>query len=575
MHAKTSESSQLDLFASSINLLVTKDQKKYSDPLKWHNIFRKQVVERVDEDVFSVLYCQNNGAPNYSIRVLVGMIVLKEAFVWSDSQLFDEISFNLLVRGALGLHNINDAAPARSTYYLFRKRIVEHENQGNENLFAKVFTQVTQEQIIEFEVRGESVRMDSKLIGSNIAWYSRYELIHETLRSSYKEDGLFVEHLSEEEKEKLKNIVSEEGQKVSYRSNKDEINSKIDDIGLLIYKILQHPNNQSSEKSVLQQVFEQQYKVGKDESVTARKKTEISADSIQSPHDTDCDFRNKGGNKVKGFVGNLTETCDKKVVEVDVVKEDKKIKKTKKALILNLITNIQVKPVTHSDSKFFISAIEQSQKILSNPIKSAYTDGAFHSPENQDYCEEHGINFIIPKIQGTPSRYDLSIDSNNNVVVIDTKTDKILEVKEITTTKQIERKWRIETEKGYRYFTLKDIETSMLRKEIQQIPQEELNIRNNVEATIFHFGHRYPHDKTRYRGLIKHEIWANARCLWVNCVRITNYLNKKAILMAKNWFFDTIIPDFMQNLKSVSTLTFQFSFLRTTSNEISNFKAIA
>ncbi|MDD6506230.1 MAG: hypothetical protein PUF39_02450 [Prevotellaceae bacterium] len=32
-----------------------------------------------------------------------------------------------------------------------------------------------------FKISGTSVRMDSKLIGSNIAQYSRYELIHRTL----------------------------------------------------------------------------------------------------------------------------------------------------------------------------------------------------------------------------------------------------------------------------------------------------------------------------------------------------------------------------------------------------------
>ena len=30
-------------------------------------------------------------------------------------------------------------------------------------------------------ISGKAVRMDSKLISSNIAWFSRYEIIHETL----------------------------------------------------------------------------------------------------------------------------------------------------------------------------------------------------------------------------------------------------------------------------------------------------------------------------------------------------------------------------------------------------------
>ncbi|MBK6482119.1 MAG: hypothetical protein IPG01_03060 [Chitinophagaceae bacterium] len=81
----------------------------------------------------------------------------------------------------------------------------------------------------------------------------------------------------------------------------------------------------------------------------------------------------------------------------------------------------------------------------------------------------------------------------------------------------------------YKYFTAKAITASALKRKIAAIPQEVLNIRNNVEATIFQLGYHYPNDKTRYRGLIKHKMWANIRCMWVNFVRIANYLTKPFI----------------------------------------------
>jgi len=58
-----------------------------------------------------------------------------------------------------------------------------------------------------------------------------------------------------------------------------------------------------------------------------------------------------------------------------------------------------------------------------------------------------------------------------------------------------------------------------------------------VEATIFQLGYHYSNDKSRYRGLIKHKMWANARCLWINFVRILNYVaggGSKCVLKAKN-----------------------------------------
>ena len=170
------------------------------------------------------------GAPNASIRVIVGMMILKEAQGWSDSQLFENCQFNLLVRSALGLLNIDDSVPASSTYYMLRKRIVSYENEGNGNLIEKVFAQVTKSQSLEFQINGNKIRLDSKLLGSNtctvyevrgIAWYSRYELIHETLRLAYKQFKTLIDpFLTHSEIAFLTDISSEDGEKVSYRSNK-------------------------------------------------------------------------------------------------------------------------------------------------------------------------------------------------------------------------------------------------------------------------------------------------------------------------------------------------------------------
>jgi hypothetical protein len=64
-------------------------------------------------------------------------MILKEAYGWSDLQLFEQCGFNLLVRSALGLANLNDQVPAESTYYLFRKRVYQHRETTGEDLLHK------------------------------------------------------------------------------------------------------------------------------------------------------------------------------------------------------------------------------------------------------------------------------------------------------------------------------------------------------------------------------------------------------------------------------------------------------
>ena len=507
MFKKAPESFQLDLYSSPASLFTGKTLKLYEDKAAWHNQFRQQVTMRIDESLFSPLYCKDNGTPNSPIRVLIAMMVLKEAEGLSDQKIFENCRFNMLTRSAIGLLNADDSVPTESTYYLFRKRINDHvtAKEGNKNLFDVAFAQITKSQCIEFEVSGKRIRMDSKLLGSNIAWLSRYELIHETLRLFYnqaKQTG----KLDKTTEERLDNLLKLEGNKVVYTCTSEEVKSRLQELGELIYKILPiFSNSTSTHYLTLQRVFNEQYKIDENKIVVAKAKEEISAKSVQSPHDTDCTFRDKDGDKVKGYSINATENCDDKG--------------------LKLIGDVDVRIVSTPDVDFFQDDIKKVQEVFVDKTEAAHADGAYHSPGNQEFCIENGIELFLHAIQGAKGRYDLNMSESGELSVLDTDTNTLLDTVKITCKKNTS-KWRIITEKGYRYFTQKDIDTYQIRKKIAETPIETLQIRNNVEATVFQIGYHYPNAKSRYRGLVKHQMWANIRCLWVNFVRILKFKEK-------------------------------------------------
>ena len=97
MFKKSNREPQLDAFTSVPTMLESLASKQYSDQGHWHNQFREQVVMRIDESIFGVLFNNTIGAPNASVRTVIGMMILKESFGWSDSQLFEHCRFNLLV----------------------------------------------------------------------------------------------------------------------------------------------------------------------------------------------------------------------------------------------------------------------------------------------------------------------------------------------------------------------------------------------------------------------------------------------------------------------------------------------
>ncbi len=509
MYKASTKSIQIDMFTSGGSLLSGKALNIYEDKMAWHNQFRSNVTMQIDEDLFKVLYHSQNGSPNASIRVLVAMMILKEADGMSDERLFESCRFNVLTRSALGLINADDVVPTESTYYLFRKKVAEYAKQENgKNLFNTVFSSITKKQALEFNVSGKQIRMDSKLMGSNIAWLSRYELVHETIRvfyNGYKSNNL----LSEELQDRLDNLLKIKGNKIVYTSTNDELKSKLQGLGELMYALLNLTSTEETESvTVFSKVFHEQFEVGQDKLVIARKKEDISAKSIQSPHDPDSHYRNKDGNQVKGYSINITESCDDEGI--------------------NLISDVNVKQVTASDVDFLQKGVQKSEEVFQNKAESIHADGAYHSPENQEFCTKKEAELYLHAIQGAKGKYKLDASENGEVIIIDTHTGEIIESVKIS-GKNDNEKWRITTEKGYRYFTEKDIKTSQLRTKIENTPIEILQKRNNVEATIFQLGYHYPNSKTRYRGLTKHEMWANIRCLWVNFVRVLNFQGKMAL----------------------------------------------
>lgn len=535
MFKKTETSRQLSMYSSVFQHLTGISSEIYTDDTSWHNVFYKEIVCRIDEDLFSDLFSSENGAPNASICILIGLMILKEGEGCSDQKLFESARFNLLTRKALGLVNIDDPVPSESTYYLLRNRIAEHYTKTGIDLFEECFKMITKGQVSDYKVSGQSLRMDSKLIGSNIAFYSRYELIHKSLvllhRSIAKKD---FKLLSEEKQEQLETLVKEKSADTVYRSTKDQVKEKLQQIGILIYSILQSISaTENSNYRTLKRVFEEQYHVEEDEQIRTKGNKEISAQSVQSPHDTECSFRKKNDENTKGYSHNLTETCD----------DEKSV---------NLITDVQAAPASKADNEFTEPATTNSQELLKDKVENIHADGAYHSTDNQEYTKENDIDFHLTGFQGAAPRYQITQEATE-IKCFDNQEN--IEIEVIKTNKG---KYRIKTEKGYRYFTDKEIDSQKLRKQIEQISREISNKRNNVEASIYQLAYHLRKDKTKYRGFFKNKIWAILRCTWINCVRITNHLAEVAESQSEKVKYTLHLP----GLRFVLSNYFKFNVLR-------------
>jgi len=436
-------------------------------------------------------------------------MVLKESFGWSDAELYNYCRFDIMVRRALNIYALDEDVPVESTYYLFKNRIYEYEKESGINLIEEGFKGITSSQVREYQVNGHVIRMDSTMIGSNIANYSRYEIIHRTLcvfLKSLKEKDW--DKFSKVDRVELEDMLSEDAEKTVYNSTSRDLKKKLIRLGVIIYKVIQIFSYKSSEKyKTLCRVFEEQYKTGGNGNgdIELKNKSEISAKSVQSPYDTECTYRKKGDKEVKGYSMNLTET----------ISEDK----------LNLITDVQVEAVSTADVDYVEGAIRGSEDVTGQEVRRVYADGAYNSANN-DKIE--GVEVICTGIQGKESRYDIDISENGEIIVTDEKTGETYKAEKVKRNNRSKsEKWYIKTDKRKIYFDKRAIEVSMKRKLLKQMPKEELNKRNNVEATMFQLKFLLRNGKTRYRGKLKNVLWAYCRCLWINLRRIMLYSTKK------------------------------------------------
>ena len=508
MFRRSAPSSAPDLFSSFESYFKGPKLDRLNDPAAWNHLFFEHITSKIDEDIFRVVFDPDVGRPNAPIRHLVSMMVLKEGFGWSDAQLFEQCRFNILVMGALGLVNLTDEVPVESTYYLFKQALYLYQLKTGRDLVGEIFSSLTKTQANAFGVLGQQIRMDSKLIGSNIALCCRLQLVMGCLQGFWGSlDKDQKERLSATDQQVLDDLLKVKCHQAVYGLTSGEKGEKLQEYGQLLSRLQETYTEKDSDRyGLIVRVFEDQYTVmSSPKEVLPKPPKEIASSSLQSAHDEEAAFRRKGKDKVKGYSVNLTETCG----------EDG----------LNLITDVDVKPATSPDNAFVQAAIQRTQQVVGDVVEVSM-DGAYNDQSNAEYAKEHDKQFYYSGLQGTPGRF-IYERTEKGVTVTDQQTGEVHIAQEYKPGK-----YKIIVDGKPRYFKEQHIDNYLKRKQIEALPDHIRNRRNNVEASIFQLSYYTKDGKTRYRGLRPHRLWAHCRGLWVNLVRIKNYLATPAMLPA-------------------------------------------
>ena len=368
------------LLISNINDLPERHRKILDK--SWANTFYHELFCRLKEEPFSVLFADCPSRPNIPINWLVALEILKSAYGWSDEELYEHFLFDLQVRYALGLHDLHEGYFDLRTLYYFRERLSRYNLEHGINLLNQAFEDITDQQLKALKIKTGTQRMDSTQIASNIMDMSRLQLLVEALQRVYRT-------LSEADQKRYDEIfapflLEHSGQYVYRIKGQKEKEEHLQHIGEVIYRLLAELKADYAHEpiyQVLQRLFVDNFRLQADE-IQAKTNEELESGNLQSVDDLEATYRKKGQKKYKGYVANLTETCDP---------ENE----------LQLITKVQVAPNNVDDIHLLVDAVPDLKERTE--LDTLHTDGAFAGPTADPILQEHEVEQIQSGIRGRES----------------------------------------------------------------------------------------------------------------------------------------------------------------------------
>lgn len=155
----------------------------------WGQAFRTNILPLIDEEPFRPFFAENKGQPNKSIRLLVGLHLLKEQYDLTDEQVIESLEFNLIWQHAFGVEP-EEAHVCQKTLHNFRTLVVK------EKLGLKLFVDTTKEIAKAAGVSFARQRHDSTHVVSNMATLSRLGILVETT-------AVFLKQLKQRQQERF------------------------------------------------------------------------------------------------------------------------------------------------------------------------------------------------------------------------------------------------------------------------------------------------------------------------------------------------------------------------------------
>ena len=376
MSFRANDYQQLSLNDKLMNL--TEREKKALDK-SWAKIFADEIFPAIDEERFSVLYSHKASRPNTPVNVIIGALIIKELFDYSDDEIVENLMLDLHLQYALHTTSYEEQPLSDKTLSRFRKRCYDYETLHGVDLYHDCVKDLSDKIAKIMKLNGRIRRMDSMMIESNIRFLSRMELIYTCISK-------LVIYLTKNSPDKVSEGLIHYADPNDY--NRIFYHQRNDDMEKIIQMLLADSDflleicKTDYEEIIEYQLFARcisEQTVVENEKRRLRTKEDgtMNSSALQNPSDPDATYRNKSGKLYRGYAANLEETVGKNG---------------------SVVTDYQFDKNTHTDSHFLQDTLSTMEKSEEEII--LITDGGYDGQDNIALAKEKNVKLVTTALIG-------------------------------------------------------------------------------------------------------------------------------------------------------------------------------
>lgn len=361
--------------------ILSSKQRQLLDQ-QWPGCFRDYILDLLPVNKLALAFPSDQGRPTKDLYTVLGALVLQQYHDLTDSQVVEQLLFNIQWHYALDLYKQSDQAKYICEKTLWSMRLYSMTLGIDADVFDAIAVKLAE----LFKVDTRLQRIDSVHIKSNMARLGRIGIFvraidrflvnlkrhHRGLWSKLDADlvqryqgqqasGCFAAVRPSESKKTLREVACDLYRLVTRFDDHRQVT------GMHAYKLLCR-------------IVKEQCEVRSDGTIELKAPKQIRSDSLQNPSDPDATY---SGHKGQGYQVQVMETYN----EHEGTQKD--------PAQLNLITHVDVEKACQSDAQALLPAIEATLEKDLAP-EQLQADALYGSDENCQEAMQHDIQVVSP-----------------------------------------------------------------------------------------------------------------------------------------------------------------------------------